>query len=269
MGSFEHAFYKSNFYSYITSNSDLIKVSEEPSGLLSGFVIGYISNPQKAKIQALFVSSDYRNQGLGTNLLRSLENYMIAKYPSLRYLSVRIPEEFFSSKSFFLSRNFLPIAKINSYIKNNLDFPFPVNREVSVRKAKKSDIKEIISIEKACFSDYWQMNAEKFKQIMKNSREILFVAIWDKNIVGYNFNAVSRTDQSGNYVRIATRPDLRQKRIATTLTAEAFKWFRLKFVDRVILSTYADSFSHNEMYRKWGFRKNEQEIILARNFDKF
>ncbi|MHA1994095.1 MAG: GNAT family N-acetyltransferase [Candidatus Hodarchaeales archaeon] len=267
MGNFEYAFYKRNFYSFITSNSDLIRVSEEPSGNLSGFVIGYIVNPQKARIQALFVSSDYRNRGIGTNLLRSVESHMITKYPNLSFLSVRIPEEFYNSQSFFLNRNFSSIVKINGYVKNNLDFPFSVNREVSVRKAKKSDLKGILEIEKACFSKYWQMNVEKFKQIMKNPYEILFVAIRDKKIVGYNFNAVSRSDQSGNYIRIATLPNQQHKRVATTLTAQAFNWFRSKYVNRVILTTFADSSSHNEMYRKWGFRKNDQEIIMARNYD--
>lgn len=266
MGKFEYTYYKTNFYSYITSNRDLIKVSEEPSGHISGFAMGYISNPQEAKIQAIFVSADYRNQGIATNLLKSLESEIVSKNYSLRYLSVRIPEEYFKFQSFFLRRKFSIIAEINGYIKNSLDFPFSVNKEITVRKAKKSDIDGILQIEKACFSDYWQKNREEFKKIMKDVFEILFVAIWGNTIVGYNFNAVSRTNQSGNYIRIATLPDQRQKRVATTLTAHAFKWFRSKHVTRVLLSTYANSPHHNKMYNKWGFRINDREIILSRKY---
>ena len=266
MGKFEYEFYRTNFYSYITSNRDLIKVSEEPSGYISGFAIAYISNPKKAKIQAIFVSSDYRKQGIGSDLLRSLEREILMKYSDLSFLSVRIPEEYFVSQSFFLNREFTSIAKINSYVKHHLEFPFAINEDLDVRKAKKSDLNEILQVEKACFSKYWQMNKDKFKQIMKNRTEVLFVAIWNKRIVGYNFNAISRANQSGNYIRIATLPDLQQNRIATTLTAHAFQWFKSQFVNRVVLSTYADSIVHNEMYQKWGFRKNEQELILARTY---
>ncbi|MHA1976728.1 MAG: GNAT family N-acetyltransferase [Candidatus Hodarchaeales archaeon] len=266
MGKFEYAYYRTNFHSYITSNHDLIKVSEEPSGYLSGFAIVYIDNTQEAKIQAIFVSKDYRKQGVGSNLLRSLEKEVLTQYPDLSFLSIRLPEEYFVSQSFFLKREFHSIAKINGYVKHDLDFPFAINNEIEVRKAKKSDLDEILQIENACFSKYWQMNKEKFKQILKNNTEVLFVAILNKTIVGYNFNAISRVNQSGNYIRIATLPDLQEQYIATTLTAQAFKWFKSKSVTRVVLSTFADSLTHNEMYQKWGFQKHEQELILARTY---
>ncbi len=266
MGEFEYTFYKTNFRSYISSHRDLIKVSEEPSGIISGFVLVYISNPQKARIQAMFVSANYRNRGNGTKLLGAIEKEILTNYPKLRYLSIRIPEEYFLFQSFFLNQNFEIIAKINGYVKNNLDFPYSVNKNFFIRNARESDLEGILRIEKACFSTYWQMSKVKFQQIMKNPSEVLFVAFWEGKIVGYNFNAVSQINQSGNYIRIATLPDLQQKRIATSLTAHAFKWFRAHKIDRIVLSTYANSPVHNNMYKKWGFIKNDQEVILARKY---
>ncbi len=266
MGDFEYPSQKANFYSYISTNRDLIKISEEPSGIISGFAFGHITNQQKARIRAIFVESTWRNKGTGTKLLKSLESEFLTRNPSLTYLSVRIPEEYFTSQPFFENLNFEIVTKINGYVTNNLSFPFSVNNQISVRKAKKSDIESIMQVEKECFSKFWQIGPARFAQMINEKTEILFVALLNNKVLGYNFNTVSHRYQSGNYVRIATLPEYRQKNIATTLTAHAFKWFQSMRVKEIILSTYADSSFHNSMYQKWGFSKYEEEIILAREY---
>jgi ribosomal protein S18 acetylase RimI-like enzyme len=254
-----------NLKAYVLYNKDLVKVAIHKNKLI-GFIITYVSTPQKTKIFSLYVSQTYRNQGIGKKLLTALEKDISKRFGDLKYLSVRIPEEFRYSSQFFKRMNFETVTKINNYEKEDLIFPFSVNKLVKVRKAQKKDLDGILEIETQCFSEFWQMNRNKFVGIMKSSQNALFVAFLGKKLVGYNYNALSVSGLDGNYVRIATALDYRKKGIATTLTSHAFDWYKEKRVKRVLLSTYADSFQHNDMYSNWGFKKIDQEEIMAKKY---
>ncbi|MHA2167306.1 MAG: GNAT family N-acetyltransferase, partial [Candidatus Hodarchaeales archaeon] len=262
---YENTIKNVNLKAYILHNKDLVKVAIHERELI-GFIITYVSTPQKTKIFSLFVTQTYRNQGIGKKLLTTLEKYISKRFSELKYLSVRIPEEFRYSSQFFQQMNFETVTKINNYQKEDLSFPFSVNKSVKVRKAQKKDLDGILDIEAECFSEFWQMNRNKFAGIMKNPQNALFVAFLGKKLVGYNYNTLSISGLDGNFVRIATALDYQKKGIATTLTSHAFEWYKEKHVNRVLLSTYADSFQHNEMYSNWGFKKIDQEEIMAKKY---
>jgi ribosomal protein S18 acetylase RimI-like enzyme len=254
-----------NLKAYVLYNKDLVKVAIHNNELI-GFIITYMSTPQKIKIFSLYVSQPYRNQGIGKELLTALEKYISKRFDDLKYLSVRIPEEFSISSQFFQQMNFQTVTKINNYQKDDLSFPFSVNHSLKVRKAQKKELDRILEIETKCFSEFWQMSRKKFVGIMRNPQNALLVAFLGKKLVGYNYNTLSASGLDGNYVRIATDIDYQRKRIATTLTYHAFEWYKEKRVSRVLLSTYADSFQHNEMYSNWGFKKIDQEEIKAKKY---
>ena len=265
MDSFNYSLQRKAFHSFLLSNRDLIKVAIDSSQSMIGFVIASFSVPQRAKINALFVLPSYQRNGVGSLLLNALYDEL-RSYPKLVYLSVRIPVVYGKSKLFFLSNQFKTITRINNYYSTNLDFQFIENRDVEIRKAEKRDFKGLLQIEKACFSDFWQMDKRKFENIMRTPNYVLFVALLNGEIVGYNFNLIRLAQREGNYVRIATIPEYRRKGIATKLTAHAFKWFREHRAGRILLSTYAHSEFHNKMYRKWGFKIIDQEEIMAKQY---
>lgn len=263
VGNHEYDIQNSNLRAYMMYNKDLVKVAIHKNELI-GFIISYMSTPQKAKIFSLFVSQSYRKRGIGKNLFDSLERELSKRYRDLKYLSVRIPEEYKISSQFFRLLNFKTVTKINNYYKNDLTFPFSINNSLIVRKARKKDLDGMLSLENECFSEFWRMDRKVFSKIMKYPLSVLYVAFWDDKIVGYNYNTLSASGLDGNYVRIATDPNFLRKGIATTLTYHAFAWFKEKRVNQVILSTYADSSRHNEMYSYWGFIKIDQEEIMAK-----
>ncbi len=255
----------SNLKAYVMYNKDLVKVAIHKDELI-GFIICYMSTPQKAKIFSLFVSQSYRKLGIGKKLFNSVECEIPKRSGDLKYLSVRIREEFKDSLPFFLLMNFKTITKINNYYKKDISFTFPVNSSIVVKKAQKKDLDGILAIENECFSEFWQMDRMKFHSLIKSPMSTLFVAFLGNNIVGYNYNTLSVSGLDGNYVRIATAHDFQRKGIATTLTSHAFDWFRKKRVNQVLLSTYADSPPNNEMYSYWGFKKIDQEEIMAKQY---
>ncbi len=262
---YENTIQNVNLRAYALYNKDLVKVAIHKNELI-GFIITNVSTPQKTKIFSLYVSQAYRNRGIGKNLVTALEKDISKRFRDLKYLSVRIPEEFSDSSQFFQQINFKTISKINNYYKEDLLFPFSINKLIKVRKARKTDLDGILGIETECFSEFWQMNRNKFSGIMNNPQNALFVAFLGNKLVGYNYNTLSVSGFDGNYVRIATALDYRKKGIATTLTSHAFEWYKEKRVSRVLLSTYADSFQHNEMYSNWGFKKIDQEEIMAKKY---
>ena len=254
-----------NLRGYILYNKDLVKVAVHKNELI-GFIISYVSTPQKVKIYKLFVSQSHRKRGVGKKLFNSLESELSKRISGLKYLSVRIPKKFINSSQFFRSLNFKTITRINNYYKEDLSFPFTVNSSIIIRKAQKRDVNGVLAIETECFSEFWRMDRIKFARIMKYPMSALFVALLDNKIVGYNYNTLSVSGLDGNYVRIATSPNFRREGIATALTSHAFKWFKEKRVNQILLSTYADSSPHNEMYSYWGFIKIDQEEIMAKKY---
>ncbi len=78
---------------------------------------------------------------------------------------------------------------------------------------------------------------------------------------------MSANGTDGQYTRIATHPEFRRRRIGTSLNSKAFQWFEKQDkVQRVVLTTFADSDIHNAMYQGWGFKFLEQEMIMAKIF---
>lgn len=253
------------FHSYIRLNAHLTKVAVLRSEKIIGFIIANRSSSKEAKINAIYVSEEYRKQGTGSRLLMALENDL-HQYKGIKYLSIRLQYKFLDSSQFFFYRDFNLVAKINNYLKEETNFPSHPNNNLDIRQARREDIKQLLAVEHLCFDEYWRMDKIKFKEVLINPYNVIFIALLNGRIVGYNFNAISKLSKRGNYIHIATLPEYRQRGIATSLTSKAFEWFRYQGAKSVLLSTFADSQFHNDMYKRWGFTFVDQEIILAKEF---
>lgn len=264
-GNFDFQTDRVNFLRYIRLRSDLIKIAVSTSEIV-GYIIGDQNNSLKPSVFSIYVYPSFRKQKIGSDLLRELEKEILTKQPNIRYFSVRIPETFFNSKNFFLKQGFDIITKINSYTKEEISFPYRTNSKVEIRPAKMSDLTDLVKLETTCFSDYWQKSIKEFRKEIESETNSLFAAFIEDKLVGYNSNTISANGIEGHYTRIATLPDFRKKHIATRLTFEAFQWFKKQQVQRILLTTFADSDIHNRMYRGWGFRFLEQELIMAKKY---
>lgn len=268
VGDFDNLAQESNFMNFVKHNSDSIKIAQVDS-MIVGYILGFQENKKKAQINSLYVLPEFQRKNIGSSLVNSLEEEFCLK--KIKFLSARIPRTFFQASLFFKKLGFELITKINIYQKNDLTFPFQPNKEVSVRPIRLNndeDLKRISKLEQLCFSSYWIKEQDEYRKLLESEISSLFLAFTKKSdtLVGYNYNTLSTNSRSGNYVRIATHPKYRLKGIATSLTAQAFKWFRSYKVRRVILTTYADSELHNRIYQNWGFRKISDELIMAKSY---
>ncbi|NHJ01106.1 MAG: GNAT family N-acetyltransferase [Candidatus Heimdallarchaeota archaeon] len=263
-GAFDSQKQEKNFQEYIKFKPYMVKIAIFNKRII-GFTIGVEKNSNKARLHSIYIEPEFRYQNIGTRLLTEIEAELLHSTPHLEYLSVRIHQENYDSINFFLKKDYDLITRINNYVKKSSRFDFKENLEIYVRIAEEDDVNELIEIENICFSHYWRYRRQEFINIIRSGNRSLFVAFLEGHIVGYNYNTISEDGKTGNYVRIATLPEYQRRHIGTTLTKKAFEWFEKYAVNCVLLSTYADSPVHNQMYRSWGFKKTDEETILAKH----
>lgn len=266
VGDFDSLTDQTSFRRYIRFRSHLIKIAVRSSKII-GCIIGNQDSSHKGRIFFLYVLPNFQRRGIGSDLIQNLEMEFLNIQSNIRYISVRIPENYFDSKNFFLRHKYDVITKINCYVKNDLSFPYEANRELEIRSATENDLNDLVELEQACFPEYWKKTKEDFKREIEAKVSVLFVAFLDGKLVGYTSNSISANGINGHYARIATLPQVRKQRIATSLTVQAFHWFREQRVKNVLLTTFAESEAHNLMYKKWGFEFEEQELILAKTIN--
>ncbi|MFX0013104.1 MAG: GNAT family N-acetyltransferase [Promethearchaeota archaeon] len=264
-GDFDNPVEHSNFRRYIMFNSHLVKIAVQFSKII-GYIIGDQNSSHKARIFSLYVLPSFQRRQIGSDLIQLLEKEFLTRQPNLRYLSVRIPEKFFNTKDFFIKHRFHIITKINCYEKSDLFFPYQPNPNVKIKSATKNDLRALVKLEKICFSDYWRKTREEFREEIESKTNSLFIALLNDKLIGYNSNSISANGIEGHYARIATLPEYRKQHIATSLTVKAFQWFKKQQVQKVLLTTFAKSNFHNEMYKRWGFKFTEQELIMAKHY---
>lgn len=268
VGSFDNPIDLDNFRRYVRLRSHLIKIAVQNSSTIVGYIIGDRKRQLEGNVFSLYVLPNFRNRDIGTGLLISLEKEFYTKQPNIRYLSVRIPEEFFNSANFFLKQGFKIITKINNYVKNDLSFPHEMNPKIEIKLATKNDLGDLVKLEKLCFPEYWQKSSVDFISEIRSETSSLFVGFLDGKLVGYNINGISASRTDGHYIRIATHPKFRRRHIGTSLTVKAFQWFKKqRSIQRILLSTYSESNFHNAMYKSWGFKFVDQELIVAKEFN--
>lgn len=263
VGDFDSLSDQTNFRRYIRLRSHLIKIAVHSSKII-GHIIGNQDSSQRARVFFLYVIPNFQRRLIGSDLLQALEMEFLTNHSNLRYISVRIPEKYFNSKDFFLNKRYDIITKINCYVKSDLFFTCQANPKLEIRPATRNDLNNLVELEQVCFSDYWRKAKDDFKREIESKADLLLTAFLDGKLVGYNSISISANRINGHYARIATLPKFRKQRIATSLTAQAFHWFKEQRVQHVLLTTFAESEAHNAMYKKWGFEFEEQELILAK-----
>lgn len=233
-----------------------------------GFIFGYLGylGLNKHSILALFVKKGYRNKNIGSLLVNTILQQ------KKEFWTVRIRSIDFNLINFFKKCNFHLIEELNLYQKSNTSFKQVKEMETNIRRANasKEEINILMDIEQKCFEKYWFRSYEEWNKILNDKNAAIFVAVLDNHagkIIGFSHNSINIVNglTEGQYIRIATDPDHRQKGTATRLTAEAFKYFAKKKVKKIYLSTIKSNENLNKMYRKWGFELFDEDVLFGYN----
>jgi [ribosomal protein S18]-alanine N-acetyltransferase len=166
-------------------------------------------------------------------------------------------------RNILLARDFKLHRLLYAYDKVDFNIPSPGNQQVLVRPVELGDIPTLLTIEQACFEDFWRYDALSFEEIM-NTHPYFVVVEWQGKVVGYQFNALD--DEFGYLVRIAVHPSASGKAIGVRLMSEAINFFKQANVLRIMLNTQEDNTHAHRLYEWFGFIRVPQiGFVLHKN----
>ncbi len=123
--------------------------------------------------------------------------------------------------------------------------------EVVIRKMKKDDLEGIFEVEKTAFPIPWPISS--FEEELKNILATYMVAELDKKIVGY-IGLWFIMDEC-HITNVAVHLDYRKQKIATKLVESMFDLCKEHAATYVTLEVRKNNIPAQELYKKFGFRK--------------
>lgn len=164
-------------------------------------------------------------------------------------------------RAILLARDFKLHRLLYAYDKVDFSIPSPGNQQVLLRPVERGDIPALLTIEQACFEDFWRYDAFSFEDIMA-THPYFVVAEWQGKVAGYQFNALD--EDSGYLVRIAVHPSASGKAIGVRLMSEAITFFKGSHVLRILLNTQEDNTHAHRLYEWFGFVRVPQIGFVLR-----
>lgn len=166
-------------------------------------------------------------------------------------------------RAILLARDFKLHRLLYAYDKVDFHIPSTGNQQVQVRPVELGDIPSLLTIEQACFEDFWRYDAFTFEDIIA-THPYFVVAEWQEKVIGYQFNALD--DDFGYLVRIAVHPSASGKAIGVRLMSEAITFFKQSHVLRIMLNTQEDNTHAHRLYEWFGFIRVPQiGFVLKKN----
>ena len=144
---------------------------------------------------------------------------------------------------------------------------------ISVRAMTKSDIEEVLEIERQCFPIPWSLDS--FKKEFKNSFARYVVALIDDQIVGYG--GVWLIIDEGHITNIAVREGFRQKGVASEVLKGLIEVCKKRDLTSMTLEVRESNVPARNLYKKHGFMEagirpkyygdnNEDAVIMWLTF---
>lgn len=121
---------------------------------------------------------------------------------------------------------------------------------ISIRKAAKSDLKQIITIENLSFPDPW--SSQIFKAELLNEFSNTFVAELDqKTIIGYIIFWLIADE--AHILNLAVSPSFRKQKFGKTLVGVAIKEAKKFGATSIYLEVRPSNLNAMTLYQKFGF----------------
>lgn len=229
---------------------------------LRGFLLSQTVNPPSAWIGGFGVSwtESLSYVKLLDMLLEHLAKHLITRgVRNLYYSGNDMQNDWL--RDVLLVRGFALHRLLYAYDKYDYSVPAPGNADVKLRPVETGDIAALLSIEEACFEDFWRYDALSFEDIAE-THPYFVVAELDGKVVGYQFNALD--GEFGYLVRIAVHPSVNGQGIGVRLMSEAMDFFKKAHVLRIMLNTQDDNIRAHRLYEWFGFERIQQVGFVLR-----
>lgn len=144
-----------------------------------------------------------------------------------------------------------------------IPFPEPVT-DLSVRRARPSDIESVLEIDHQCFEPFWQLDPQGIEEaILATPRSRYRVLTHRHNpaeVLGY---AIFGQGSGAGYLqRIAVTPLRQRSGGATALVSDGFHWLKRWRAQKVSVNTQVTNAKALSLYLKLGFNLQRRGLSL-------
>jgi [ribosomal protein S18]-alanine N-acetyltransferase len=122
-------------------------------------------------------------------------------------------------------------------------------RGVLVRDATRADVKDVLELERQCFSDPW--SEASFRSLPDEPRVDFYVAELEGRIAGYS--VLWSLFDEGELANLAVSPDLRWKGIGRLMLREGLERLRRRGATKIFLELRASNEAARRLYESAGF----------------
>lgn len=143
---------------------------------------------------------------------------------------------------------------------------------IKISKPSRSEISDVVEVDKRCFDSFWTMNSEGLREAMEATTRARFrVAIYREpqgmgTVIGYAITGFG--DRKGYLQRLAVDPEFQGRGIAGKLVEDGFEWLRFWRAREEYVNTQVSNERALQFYLHAGFQLLSERLnILQLTFD--
>ena len=126
-----------------------------------------------------------------------------------------------------------------------------------IRPIQADDLSAITALDQAAFSTPWQMTHNEIRAAQRMAAQAT-VAELHNQIVGYQISTIY--DDGAHLARLAVDPTFQGRGVGSTLLHDLLAYFSHRNVQSVTVNTQASNIRSQQLYRRFGFRRNGYDL---------
>lgn len=150
---------------------------------------------------------------------------------------------------------------IITFVKEDLELPTAPYRDVSIRPVMADDLPRLVELEEKSFDPLWRHSLNGLRLAM-NQAISFQVALMNQQQVGFQYSVPGQHPDNVHLVRITVDSKVQSQGIGSALLRAALNDYRRIGATSVSLNTQLDNISSHRLYRRFGFRRIDDDIPL-------
>lgn len=136
-----------------------------------------------------------------------------------------------------------------------------------LRRGRRSDRPELLTLDAAAFSAFWQLDEEALEDALTATPRVRFrVAAGEGGATGGTvldgYAVTGRAGRVGYLQRLAVHPACQGAGVGSALVLDALRWLKRRHVDRLFVNTQPDNRPALRLYQALGFRPSRSSLSV-------